>query len=663
MVQVSLAAPRPRSDTAEPPATRERPQGSPNPMLRVFLLVAVAIVIFMAFTAYSVHQEIQGRAQLAAIKDMYFPLLQRLDANVVRLDKIQQLYIQVAITGDRDSITSASELGTQADQAFAEMVALYPGHDQTIAQLRFDLRTYQELATKASIAYLNQERAAAAPMAASMNRALANIGSRIKTFRKSSYDDFVSTLVNSQRAAQSRLVMGLALGLMNLGFMAVLVYFIHNHLKMMKLIAVQNGALQQDIASRKMMEAELLQSQRLLEAVITDVPLSIQACDIEGRIILENRAARDLFAPGAASDGPAGASILLPDRKTLVPDEDRPLARALRGEVVTNVELQIATPDGLFRTTVASARRLVGANGDCIGATAIAQDVTEQRGLERDLSQAQKLESIGQLAAGIAHEINTPTQYIGDNIRFLGETFDQLVNLVLQLAALSAAGTTDGAAPTASIADVLQAADVGYLRAEIPSAVAQALDGVERIANIVAAMKDFSHPGVERTPIDLNRAIASTITVAKNEWKYVAELATQFDPTLPFVPVMPGPFNQVVLNMIVNAAHAISDVNPEGSSRKGTITVVTRQADEWAEIEIHDTGCGIPANIVPRIFDPFFTTKAVGKGTGQGLAIAHNVIVDKHGGTIAVDSEPGVGTRFTLRLPLKVASVDSAVAA
>jgi signal transduction histidine kinase len=176
-------------------------------------------------------------------------------------------------------------------------------------------------------------------------------------------------------------------------------------------------------------------------------------------------------------------------------------------------------------------------------------------------------------------------------------------------------------------------------------------------------MKDFSHPGVDRIPIDLNRAIASTITVASNEWKYVADLSTEFDPSLPPVPVMPGPFNQVVLNMIVNAAHAISDVNAEGSSGKGSITIRTRQVEEWVEIEIQDTGCGIPVDIVARIFDPFFTTKAVGRGTGQGLSIAHNVIVDKHGGSITVDSKPGSGTTFMIRVPLKADSGDSAEAA
>jgi signal transduction histidine kinase len=199
---------------------------------------------------------------------------------------------------------------------------------------------------------------------------------------------------------------------------------------------------------------------------------------------------------------------------------------------------------------------------------------------------------------------------------------------------------------------------MSYLLEEIPKAIAQSLVGVERIAKIVGAMKDFSHPGVDRTPVDLNRAIASTITVASNEWKYVADIKTEFDAGIPFVPVMPGRFNQVILNMIVNAAQAIGETATEASPSKGLITVTTRLAGDWVEVDIADTGCGMAQDIAARVFDQFFTTKPVGKGTGQGLAIAHDIIVNKHGGTIAVSSEPGVGTTFTLRLPLEVTHTD-----
>jgi signal transduction histidine kinase len=190
--------------------------------------------------------------------------------------------------------------------------------------------------------------------------------------------------------------------------------------------------------------------------------------------------------------------------------------------------------------------------------------------------------------------------------------------------------------------------------AEIPKAIQQSLEGVERVATIVRAMKEFSHPGTgQKSAVDLNHAIESTITVARNEWKYVAEVVTHFEPTLPQVPCLAGEFNQVVLNLIINATHAIADVVGDGAKGKGLITITTRQDKSWAEIRIQDTGAGIPEKIRNRIFEPFFTTKGVGKGTGQGLAISRSVIVDKHGGTIAFESQVGKGTTFIIRLPIQ----------
>jgi len=195
---------------------------------------------------------------------------------------------------------------------------------------------------------------------------------------------------------------------------------------------------------------------------------------------------------------------------------------------------------------------------------------------------------------------------------------------------------------------------LAYLTDEVPKDIQQTLEGVERDRNIVQAMKEFSHPvGKEETFINLNKAIQNTITVARNEWKYVAEMVTDFDPSLPLVSCLPGELNQVFLNMIINAAHAIADVVGDGSKGKGTITVSTRHDGNWAEVRISDTGMGIPENIRSRIFDPFFTTKKVGKGTGQGLTISHSVIVDKHGGTIHFETEVGKGTTFIIRLPIE----------
>jgi signal transduction histidine kinase len=273
------------------------------------------------------------------------------------------------------------------------------------------------------------------------------------------------------------------------------------------------------------------------------------------------------------------------------------------------------------------------------------------------------LESVGQLAAGISHEINTPTQYVGDNTRFLRDAFQDLLKVHQKYSELAEACRTSviAAELLAEVDAAAQEADVEFLIQEIPKAIEQSLEGTERISKIVQSMKDFAHPGIAvKQSCDLNKAIDSTITVACSEWKYVAEMVTNFDATLPLVPCLQGEFNQVVLNMIINASHAIGDVIGDGSSGKGTITISTHRAGDWAEIRVGDTGTGIPEANRARIFDPFFTTKQVGKGTGQGLAISHNVVVEKHGGTISVESEEGAGTTFVIRLPLEDAAKPAA---
>lgn len=273
------------------------------------------------------------------------------------------------------------------------------------------------------------------------------------------------------------------------------------------------------------------------------------------------------------------------------------------------------------------------------------------------LLQAQKLEAIGQLAAGIAHEINTPTQYVTDNVEFLARAFDRMKELITTSRAVLAAARANEVTP-----ELLTAAEtafanarVDYVLQEAPKALTQSMEGLHRVAHIVSAMKDFSHPsGGEKTPCDLNESIATTITIATNEWKYVADVETSFDSDMPMVKCLRDEISQVILNLVVNAAHAIDAVTVGGSKGKGTIKVETRHADGWAEIRVSDTGCGIPEAVRNRVFDPFFTTKPVGKGTGQGLAIAYSVVVDKHGGEIGFDTAVDHGTTFVVRLPVDI---------
>ena len=291
------------------------------------------------------------------------------------------------------------------------------------------------------------------------------------------------------------------------------------------------------------------------------------------------------------------------------------------------------------------------------GGLLIGVDVTQRRILEAQLCQAQKLESIGQIAAGIAHEINTPTQYVGDNTRFIRDAFTDIQTVLEKFTELleSVRGGSLRPELIAEVERELQATDIEYLSEEVPHAIEQSLEGVSRIARIVQSMKDFAHPGSgEKMSADINKAIESTITVARNEWKYVAEMETHFDKALPPVPCLLGEFNQVILNMIINATHAIADVVGDGSQGKGKITVTTAKVDDaWVEVRVADTGTGIPVEARSRIFDPFFTTKEVGKGTGQGLAISHTVIVEKHGGQLSFETEMGRGTAFIIRLPLE----------
>lgn len=281
-------------------------------------------------------------------------------------------------------------------------------------------------------------------------------------------------------------------------------------------------------------------------------------------------------------------------------------------------------------------------------------NITERKNLERQLNTAQKLESVGELASGIAHEINTPIQYVGDSVRFIEEAVQDMVAILNAEAELAERCRNEGAHKdlTDRIADLEDDADVEFIVEEIPKACTRALEGTDRVAHIVRAMKNFAHPGTgEMVPVDINQALENTIVVSKNEWKYVADIVRDFDP-VPMVKCFPGDINQVLLNILVNGAHAIAE-KVGNSGEKGTITLTTRATDDDLIVSIGDTGTGIAEENISKIFDPFFTTKEVGRGTGQGLAIVHDIIVERHGGSIDMESEVGKGTTFIITLPLK----------
>jgi len=284
----------------------------------------------------------------------------------------------------------------------------------------------------------------------------------------------------------------------------------------------------------------------------------------------------------------------------------------------------------------------------------VVRDITARLELEQQLRQAQKLESMGQLAAGIAHEINTPTQYVSDNTIFLKDAFRTCTDTIINIKSLgsdSKFGSSDEYKN--KVNQIIEDNDLDFIVEEVPLALDQSLEGLKRISKIVRAMKSFTHASDhEMHNIDIAEAIESTITIARGEWRYVAELETNFDHSLPKVPCFRDEFNQVVLNFIINAAHAIEEKFKDQESAIGLIKISTYQESEYAIILIEDNGTGIPEEIVERIFDPFFTTKDVGKGTGQGLSLAYSVIVDLHKGKISTDSTPGEGTTFKIALPI-----------
>ncbi len=402
-----------------------------------------------------------------------------------------------------------------------------------------------------------------------------------------------------------------------------------------------------DLTEQKQVESALRRSEVNFRSLVNSLPDAVIMHDPEGLVLFSNARAEELFA--LCSREFQGRSVSSLWRAT----QEQAAARNVHRE------LTCLRSDGEeFPADVLT--NAFEANGRTVELTII-HDLSARRKLQRErdlievqLRQALKLESIGQLAAGIAHEINTPTQYIGDNIRFLRDSFEGLSRLMPQYKRLLLAAK-DGSLSSDLIQEIERAcasADIDYTMQEIPLAINQSLEGVERVSGIVRAMKDFSHPGIGRKEaIDINHAIESTITVARNEWKYVAELEAKLDRTLPPVPCLPGEFNQVVLNLIINAAHAIEDAM-EATNQKGKITVSTANLGNAAEIRIADSGTGIPEQIRNRIFEPFFTTKEVGRGTGQGLAIARSVVVEKHGGCIRFETEIGRGTTFIIQLPL-----------
>jgi PAS domain S-box-containing protein len=387
----------------------------------------------------------------------------------------------------------------------------------------------------------------------------------------------------------------------------------------------------------------LSRSQARTRAVIESALDGIVLLDVDGKIEVLNATAEKMF--GCAQKDVAGKSFVdvlaaQSSRDSLAQALSLHLSRSATGARSAECEAVGRRGGGQeFPMECKISRFETGAGS---GLCAFVRDLTEKRRLETDLQQAQKLEAVGRLAAGIAHEINTPIQFIGDNTQFLNEAFTSLCTLQAKLA--------DAVSPEArpGLAELEQELDIEFVRQQVPKTLENTLRGVERVATIVRGMKEFAHPDqTDMVATDLNRAILATLEVARSEYKYVADVETDLG-ELPMVVCHGGDLNQVILNIVVNAAHAIADAAKTTQAR-GKISISTRREHDEVVVTISDTGTGIPEGIRNKVFDPFFTTKEVGRGTGQGLAIARK-IVEKHRGSIRFETEPGKGTTFYLRL-------------
>jgi PAS domain S-box-containing protein len=424
--------------------------------------------------------------------------------------------------------------------------------------------------------------------------------------------------------------------------------------------------LEERVAQRT---AELAERGELVRLLLDSTPGAMYGIDFEANCTFCNPAALRLLGYDDAEEilGKKIHGLIHHTRAdgSICPQEECPVFCSMRtGQDAHLIEESFWRKNGESFPGEYSSRRL-RRNGEVVGAVVTFVDTTDRRRQEIEVRHGQKLEAVGRLAAGIAHEINTPIQFVGDNTRFLVNSFPQELKLMEKYEELLQAAA-DGSLSAPLVEEVMATrrdADWPYLKEEIPRALEQMLEGLGRVSTIVRGMKEFSHVdrSNEKSAGDINRAIESTLIVVGNELKHVADVETELG-ELPAVPCQLGDLNQVFLNLLINAAHAIGDV-VKGTEARGVIRIVTRAAGDWVEIAITDSGTGIPEEVRDKMFDPFFTTKEVGKGTGQGLALARAVVVDNHGGTLTFVSEMGKGTTFLVRLPLRTAEVEETLLA
>jgi PAS domain S-box-containing protein len=398
---------------------------------------------------------------------------------------------------------------------------------------------------------------------------------------------------------------------------------------------------------------ELRQQRLLLENVINHIPAAVFWKDRELRFLGCNNAFANIAGLQTPDDIIGKCDVDMPWTEAQTQgsrDCDQEIVEQRRP--LLNVEEQLRDPTGRERTVLTSKVPLLNVDNDVVGMIGIFQDISSRKLLEAQLAQAQKLESIGQLAAGIAHEINTPMQCVGGNVEFLKGCYERLFQVVDNYRTLLVGPDMSWSQRKCEMDRLITDCRYDHLRTQAPAAIEEAADAVQRVIEIVRAMKAMSHPGTAgKVSTNINQLIQNAAAISKNRWKYSAEIAFHLSEPLPDVKALPAELSQVFLNLIVNASDAIVEKNGENNPTLGRITISSRADRDGVQIDVTDDGNGIPAAVQQRIFDPFFTTKDVGKGTGQGLAITYDVVVNKHGGVIDVESKVGEGTTFSIWLP------------
>ena len=393
---------------------------------------------------------------------------------------------------------------------------------------------------------------------------------------------------------------------------------------------------------RRSLQDALAHERNVLRTMIDMIPAYIYAKDAGSRFTAANKLVASRM--GTVPEGLIGKTdfdFYPTEMATKFFNDEQALLKSGRA-LIDCEEVAHDSITGQDRVLLTSKIPLHDEHGKLTGVVGIGFDITERKAAEERMASSDRLESIGRLAAGVAHEINTPIQYLNDSVSFIREGVGELLAYIDKLHAAMPQNPDNK--PDGND-------DVEYLREELPPALSRVADGLTRIAEIVRSMKHFSHADQrEMSDVDLNAAIASTLVIARSEYKDCADLETDYG-TLPPITCHGGQINQVVLNLVVNSAHAIDDFVKKNGGR-GRISIRTSLEGECALITIADTGGGIPESIQARIFDPFFTTKEVGRGTGQGLSISRNAIVKGHGGQLDFVSEIGKGTTFQVRLPI-----------